>query len=98
MQFRDGADEPVSGPQFRDVLGVVVVRPDDGLADRVHHRQAGGSLGEQSMDRLDLGVELRPQHIRLGVEVTKKRAPADRCLGGDLVDRRLGKAPLAEQA
>jgi mycofactocin precursor len=74
-----------------------VVGREDGAADAFHDGQAVGHLGQQPTDRLDLGVELAPEHVGLGVEVPEEGAPADPGGGRDLVDGGLLEALIGEQ-
>ena len=60
--------------------------------------RSSGVRGEQPTDGVDLGVELAPEHVGLGVEVPEEGTPADAGGGRDLVDRGLVEALLGEQA
>jgi hypothetical protein len=92
-----GGDQVHPQAHLGDVVGVVVVGRDHRAADRVHQRHLTGHAGQRGPDRLDLGLEVGPEHARLGREVAEERPLADPGLGRDLLDGGVLEPALGEQ-
>ncbi len=76
-QGRDRADEDHPDPQLVELAGPEAVGGDHRSAEHVHHRLGLGGLGQPVAQPAQLGVELPPDHVGLGLEVAEERPAGD---------------------
>ena len=96
-QRRHRADQPDPDPELVEFTGAEPVGGHDRPAEDVHHGLVGRGPVQLVVQPDQLGVELPPHHVPLGLVVAEEGAPADADGGGDLVHRGLVVPLTAEQ-
>ncbi len=97
LEHGHAGDQAHPDPQLGQLLVLVAVGLDDGAAESLVQRHLGRGVLEALPQTLEHPVEVPPHHVVLGREVAKQRAAADAERIGDVIDRRLLEAAVAEQ-